>query len=460
MRLRLQKAIAQTGMTSRRAAENLIRKGRVSVNGMPAHLGDRIDPAIDHVEVDGVPLPVRPTLEYFLINKPAGHVSTSSDPQGRPTVTGLGPPEARVWPVGRLDVDSEGLLILTNDGTLTFLLTHPRHGVTKTYRVLLEGVVSEAHLRVLLDGVQLEDGLARAVDARVLDRAAHRTSVEVVMGEGRKREVRRMFHALGFPVVRLFRSAIDGLEDPRLRPGQHRPLSVHEVRALYEAAGWQSDTVPMVQGTWVVAVDGPAGAGKTTVSRAVARLLGLEHLDTGAYYRAATLLALRRGLAASDGELVAALGDEQLDYRNGRTTLSAEDVTEAIRGSEVTSRVSDIAAVPEVRSVMVNRQREWVAVRGGSAIVEGRDIGTVVFPGARLKVFLTGSPEIRAERRAAQHPELPDVHLELERRDDLDSRRDASPLTPAEDAVVIDTSQMAFEEVVAAVVHLARQRGF
>jgi len=208
----------------------------VTVNGSAASLGQRLDPAVDLVEIDGVPLPIKPDLVYYLLAKPPGVVSTSEDTHGRSTVVDLVPLEPRVFPVGRLDADSEGLLLLTNDGDLALRLTHPRYRVAKTYVALVEGDAGDRDARRLIEGVPLEDGIARASAARILDRSAGRTLVEVVMTEGRKREVRRMFDEVGHHVVRLMRTAIGPLSDKKLRPGDWRHLSVQEVRSLYEAA--------------------------------------------------------------------------------------------------------------------------------------------------------------------------------------------------------------------------------
>ncbi len=214
----------------------MIKAGRVTVDGEPAHLGQKIEREQVRVEVDGVPLPVRPGLVYYLINKPVGVVSTAADPQGRATVTDVVPPDPRVYPVGRLDADSEGLLVLTNDGDLTNLITHPSHGVTKTYSVLIDGMPSTAQVRQLVTGVELDDGPARAVSARLIDSSRDRSLLEMSMGEGRKREVRRMCEAIGFPVRRLFRTAIGPLTDPTLKSGEWRVLTMEEVRSLYAAA--------------------------------------------------------------------------------------------------------------------------------------------------------------------------------------------------------------------------------
>lgn len=233
---RLQKLIAHSGLTSRRGAEELIKAGRVTVDGEPAHLGQKVLLETATVEVDGVRLPIRPDLVYYLVNKPAGVVSTSADPQGRPTVIGLVSGTPRVYSVGRLDTDSEGLLLLTNDGDLTNLLTHPRHGVTKTYSVLVRGVPSAGEVRRLETGVDLDDGPAVARSARLLETSRQQAQLELIMGEGRNREVRRMCDAIGYPVVRLFRTAIGPLRDPVLKSGACRPLTVDEVRSLYSAA--------------------------------------------------------------------------------------------------------------------------------------------------------------------------------------------------------------------------------
>ncbi|HSF84607.1 MAG TPA: pseudouridine synthase [Acidimicrobiia bacterium] len=234
---RVHKVIANSGFASRRRAEQLIAAGRVTVDGVTASIGQKVDPAEVAIEIDAIPLPVRPELRYELLNKPVGVVSTADDPSGRPTVVELIGGDDRLYPVGRLDIDSEGLLLLTNDGELTLRLTHPRYGVTKTYSVLVTGSVPDGVARRLTSGVELEDGPAAAVTARVVDRRPDRSLLEVVMGEGRKREVRRMLEAVGHPVQRLVRTMIGPLRDSQLRPGEHRPLTLDEVRSLYSAAG-------------------------------------------------------------------------------------------------------------------------------------------------------------------------------------------------------------------------------
>lgn len=221
---------------SRRAAEKLIAAGRVTIDGRPARLGDRVDPSDTVVEVDGARLPLAPHLITYLVHKPAGVICTASDPHAPEIVTELVPDFPRVWPVGRLDRRSEGLILLSNDGDLTNLVTHPRYGISKTYRVLVKGVPRPATVRRLTEGVRLEDGLARASRARLVDRTTGEAQLEMVMNEGRNREIRRMMEEVGHPVRRLMRVAVGPLRDRTLRPGEWRRLSGREVAELYRAA--------------------------------------------------------------------------------------------------------------------------------------------------------------------------------------------------------------------------------
>jgi cytidylate kinase len=209
-------------------------------------------------------------------------------------------------------------------------------------------------------------------------------------------------------------------------------------------------------GTLIITVDGPSGTGKSTVSRAVAARLAIPHLDTGAFYRAATLGAVRAGIDTSDEESVrGALGTVVLDQEAGRMYLDGVDVSSEIREPDVTARVSQVAAHTEVRELLVEYQRDWVRRHGGRAVVEGRDIGTVVFPDADLKIYLDATPEVRARRRAVQDDAEPSAVLEdLHRRDHLDSTRETSPLKIPAGAYVIDTSDLTFDEVVDRVVDL------
>ena len=225
---RLQKVLARVGIASRRACEELIAEGRVKVNGEVAVLGRRVDVDHDRVELDDVPIGVAPDLVHYLLNKPAGVVTTASDPQGRPTVVGLVPAAPRVFPVGRLDAETEGLLILTNDGALAQLLAHPSHGVEKEYLAEVSGRPSAGEVRSLREGVQLEDGMTAPAKVALLGP----NLLRIVIHEGRNRQVRRMCEEVGHPVLRLVRSRIGPLTDRSLRPGHWRNLSPGEVRAL------------------------------------------------------------------------------------------------------------------------------------------------------------------------------------------------------------------------------------
>jgi 23S rRNA pseudouridine2605 synthase len=231
-RIRIQKAIANAGLMSRRAAEDAMRAGRVLLNGQPVVLGDRVDPSSDLLTLDGAPVPVSEDLETHILYKPVGVVSTASDPHGRPTVVDLVPSSRRLYPVGRLDADSEGLILVSNDGELTNRVTHPRYGITKRYLAEVEGKVSPAISRKLTSGVELDDGIARAVRARLVESQTERSLIELVMVEGRNREVRRMMESVGHPVIRLVRVAIGPLTEPRLQPGESRRLTPTEIQRL------------------------------------------------------------------------------------------------------------------------------------------------------------------------------------------------------------------------------------
>ena len=207
----------------------------MTVNGNPAAVGDRIS-LEDSVAIDGVRLPLDPDLATWLVYKPAGVVSTMHDPQGRPTVASLVPAEPVTKPVGRLDLHSEGLLLMTNDGDLALIVTHPRYGIPKTYHALVAGKVSKRQINDLVEGVDLEDGSASAVSARLVTHQGDRSMVEVVMAEGRKREVRRMLDAVGLEVQRLVRIAIGPIADRTLEPGTYRALTFEEIRSIYRMA--------------------------------------------------------------------------------------------------------------------------------------------------------------------------------------------------------------------------------
>jgi 23S rRNA pseudouridine2605 synthase len=234
---RLQRSLARAGFGSRRACEEVIAAGRVEINGRVATLGDRLDPAVDEVRVDGSKVNVDPELRTFALHKPRGVTTTMRDPHAERDLSGFLPKGVHVFPVGRLDRDTEGLLLLTNDGSLAHRLTHPRYAIEKEYLAEVGKPPSQRQLARLRRGVELDDGTARAVDARSAGGAAGRGGVRLVMVEGRKREVRRMLDAVELPVRRLVRVRVGPIRLGKLRPGDVRELEPEDVRALYRAAG-------------------------------------------------------------------------------------------------------------------------------------------------------------------------------------------------------------------------------
>lgn len=228
--VRLQKVLAVRGFGSRRVVEDMIDEGRVFVNGDRAELGRRVDVERDTIEVDGVRVGVAPDLTYYLLNKPKGVVTTAADTHDREIVTDLVPDEPRVYPVGRLDMDTEGLLLITNDGDLTHRLTHPSFGIEKEYLVEVDGAMSRGHLRQLREGIELDDGPTSPAQASQVAP----NLIKLTIHEGRNRQVRRMCAALGFTVTRLVRVRLGALADRSLGPGEWRELTLDEIRKLEE----------------------------------------------------------------------------------------------------------------------------------------------------------------------------------------------------------------------------------
>jgi 23S rRNA pseudouridine2605 synthase len=229
--MRINAFLARAGVASRRAADELVKAGRVRVAGEPAGLSTIVRPG-DRVELDGRPVAAEP-LSYVLLHKPAGVVTTARDPHGRPTVVGLVSLPVRVVPVGRLDADTTGVLLLTNDGPLAHRLAHPRYGVEKVYEAEVEGDPAARAVARLREGVDLDDGRTAPAGARRLGRGR----IELTLHEGRKHQVKRMCEAVGHPVRRLHRSRYAGLALDTLKPGAWRELTRDEVRALRRAAG-------------------------------------------------------------------------------------------------------------------------------------------------------------------------------------------------------------------------------
>jgi 23S rRNA pseudouridine2605 synthase len=230
---RLQRALARAGLGSRRTCEGLIARGGVRVNGKVATLGDKVDPERDRVTLDGAAINLDPGVRYLKLNKPAGVLTTMRDQQGRTDIRTFLPEEGpRVFPVGRLDRDTEGLLLLTNDGELANRLLHPSFGIEKEYLAEVEGVPTPAQLRQVRSGVELDDGVARARSVRSVDARGGLAQLSLVMTEGRKREVRRLMAAVGLPVRRLVRLRVGPIGLGKLRPGEVRELAIEELLDL------------------------------------------------------------------------------------------------------------------------------------------------------------------------------------------------------------------------------------
>lgn len=235
MLVRLHKILADCGISSRRKAEELIRDGRVKVNGslitMP---GSKADPEIDSIKVDNKPIPKNPSKIYLLLNKPAGYVTTLSDPEGRPTVADLIRSfTERLYPVGRLDYDTEGLLILTNDGDISHLLQHPRHNVSRTYLVKVKGFPEESSLKKLSRGIHHVKDKPDKIKLKIHRKVSQNTWFELTLWEGRNRQIKRMFESIGHPVMRIIRIGLGPLKlDTNLSPGKYRHLGKEEVNTL------------------------------------------------------------------------------------------------------------------------------------------------------------------------------------------------------------------------------------
>lgn len=234
--MRVHRALAQAGVASRRAAEKLVAEGRVTVNGAVATVGQVVTDR-DVVAVDGRPIAAEPVRTYML-NKALGVVSTASDPQGRPTVLDGMPDDVRLYPIGRLDINTSGLLLITNDGDLAHRLMHPRSKVPKEYEALVEGRVSSASVRMLRDGIELDDGPTQPAKVEVIDRDAKGgTWLRIEITEGRNRQVRRMFEAVGHHVSRLRRTHFGPVHLGALPVGASRPATPEEIAALRALVG-------------------------------------------------------------------------------------------------------------------------------------------------------------------------------------------------------------------------------
>lgn len=477
--IRIHKALADAGVASRRKAEELVKDGRVTVNGVPARVGQSVDPARDVFAVDGRDIGQSQRRIYLVMAKPAGVTSTVSDRHAKQTVLDLVPAglrhdAARLYPVGRLDRESEGMLLLTNDGDWAQRMLHPSHGVEREYSVAVDVGLHSAQRSQLEIGIEVEEGTARLVGLR------QQTSVEtrrlagsnpderliwyrVTLRQGLKRQVRRMFAAVGVPVRRLIRVRFGTVILGDMKAGDVRPLSAVERRDLERLAVED----PAADGGLVVTIDGPGGSGKSTVGAKAAEQLGYRFCDTGVLYRGLTWLAMQRGVPSTDpGALVALIPHMELapDEQGRYVRLLAErrEVTDELHTAEVDREVSSVSQHAAVRAALLPVQRALAAPR--RIIMAGRDIGSIVLPDADLKLYLDVSVEERARRRAHERGlasdarALAQVAEELRRRDEIDSTRSASPLRVPDGAKRLPTDGNTLDQTVARVVEIIRRR--
>ena len=460
---RLQTVLARAGLGSRRTADRWIADGRVSVNGTRATPGMRVDASRDQVTLDGQPVPVMaPSAIHLAIHKPRGVLSAATAAHGRPSVVDLVQPRppGRLWPAGRLDADSEGLMLLTNDGAWAQRVLHPRYGTQREYAVQLDRAPMASDLERLMAGVELEDGPARLLSATPGRRPRHveigdqpaAPWLTVRVGEGRKREVRRLFASAGYRVHRLVRTAVGPVTLGGLAPGAWRPLTDAEVAALGGTVGLAPAKARSAH--LRIAVDGTSGSGKSTVGQAVAERIGARFVDTGLLYRTVALAALVAGVDPDDELDVARLARAaRIRVDPDRVMLGKRDVTAQLREPRVERAVPAVSRHAGVRDAMLQVQRD--AARGQDTVMVGRDIGTVVLPDADLKVFLTASVDTRARRRAAQmgRPDrLAAYRREIEDRDRTDSTRAVAPLRRAPGSLVLDTGELDANGCVEAIV--------
>ncbi len=479
---RLQAVLARAGHGSRRNADRWIAEGRVTVNGALATPGIRVDPERDAVTLDGRPLPLgAPTAVHLAIHKPRGVLSAAQASRGRQAVVDLVMPRpaGRLWPAGRLDVDSEGLMLLTNDGAWAQRVLHPRFGLVRQYAVQLDREPLAEDFERLTAGVDIDGTPALLLS---ISRTRRPTQVDpptepgpwfiVQLGEGRNREVRRLFAAVGYRVHRLVRTGYGPVALAGLEPAAWRPLTAAEVAGLEGSALLASETAPTVRRAGGrklrVAVDGTSGSGKSTVGRALAERIGARFVDTGLLYRAVTLAALEAGVDPADGPAVARLArDTRIRVRAAdrgqlgeQVTIDQRDVTPLLREPRIERAVPTISQHAEVRAAMLTVQRN--SARGQDTVMVGRDIGTVVLPDADLKVFLTASVATRARRRAEQKGRAvraDTYQREIIDRDHTDSTRAVAPLRRAPGALVLDSGELDVDACVTAIVAALPPRG-
>jgi 23S rRNA pseudouridine2605 synthase len=479
-RVRIHKALADAGVASRRKSEALVNEGRVAVNGVVAGVGQTVDPLHDTITVDGRPIERHTDHVYLLLAKPIGVTSTVSDSHASRTVVDLIPADlrgsaARIYPVGRLDRDSEGLLLLTNDGAWANRMLHPRHGVEREYAIGLEQPLNRAQREGLEAGVRFDEGRAELAnlmgatpaDVRLLARLVGPSARDLVwyratLQQGMKRQLRRMFAAVGAPVKRLVRVRVGTLRINDMALGDIRSLTAAErsqMEALVNAGVGRKGLV--------VSIDGPGGSGKSTVGAGAAARLGYRFCDTGVLYRGLTWLALERGVNPDDAAALVALipemelapdkADRYVHLRVGPT-----EVTDQLHTPAVDREVSRVSRHAEVRAQLLPIQRALASA--GRIIMAGRDIGSVILPDADLKIYLDVSVAERARRRAAERGELDDpgavgqIEDDLRRRDGIDSTRATAPLRVPAGATIIETEGNTLEQTVDRVVAVVRRR--
>ena len=483
-RVRIHKALADAGVASRRRSELLVAEGRVTVNGAPAGVGQLVDPARDVLAVNGTTIAAPDRRLYLVLAKPAGVTSTVSDSHAARTVLDLVPSAlraraARLYPVGRLDLDSEGLLLLTNDGDWAQRMLHPSHGVEREYAVGLHHPIDDRQREILERGVKLEEGVARlsslrlatSADVRLLGEVIGREANDLVwyratLRQGMKRQIRRMFAAADAPVRRLVRVRFGTLRLTGMHLGDVRELSAAERKALDRLSPDERPARATRRATerdkgLIVTLDGPGGSGKSTVGMRAASELGYRFCDTGVLYRGLTWLAMHRSVNVDDpAALVPLVREIALEpdehERYVRLRVDNDEVTDELHTAEVDREVSRVSRHAPVRAELLNVQRGLAAA--GRIIMAGRDIGTVVLPDADLKLYLNVSVEERARRRAAERGLADDARAvtqiedELRRRDGIDSTRETAPLRIPDGAAIIETDGNTVEQTVAQVV--------
>ena len=510
--MRIHKALADAGVASRRKSEEMVAAGRVHVNGVIAAIGQQVDVSTDVLTLDGRAIgQQREERLYMVMAKPYGTTSTVSDPHALETVLDLVPAAmrdgaSRLYPVGRLDRESEGLLLLTNDGSWAQRMLHPSHGIEREYAVGLDHSIDDHQRRELEGGIRFEEGMARLAHLAPATNADLRRLVELLGAEARdlvwyratlrqgmKRQLRRMFGAVEAPVRRLVRLRFGTIRLSGMSIGDVRPLTATERRQLDALvtrgdgggigegrapakAEPRAQAEPRVQAEsrtrrdgrgLVVSIDGPGGSGKSTVGAGAAEKVSYRFCDTGVLYRGLTWLALERAVDTSDAAALSGLVEAlelapDARQRYVRVVVDGRDITERLHTPEVDREVSGVSRHSEVRAKLLPLQHALAS--GGRIVMAGRDIGTVVLPDADLKVYLDVSIAERARRRAEARGVADDseavtqIEQELRKRDGVDSTRETAPLRVPEGALVINTEGNTLEQTIDDVVTALRRR--